>query len=148
MAMNIGQSSATSGDLEVMLEMNTTPLIDIMLVLLVMLIISIPLNMHSVTLDVSSQSPDSDIKPKKPIVIEIKKGNQITWEGRPVLDLATLEGLMKAEAQKKPDDQLEIHFKPEPEAKYEDVARVMATAQREGLQKIGIANTEVFAPKL
>ena len=54
---------------------------------------------------------------------------------------------MRAEAQKKPDDQLEIHFKPEPEATYEDVAQVMATAQREGLQKIGIANTEVFAPK-
>jgi biopolymer transport protein ExbD len=148
MAMNIGQSSSTSGELDVMLEMNTTPLIDVMLVLLVMLIITIPLNMHSVTLDVSSQSPDSSIKPKEPIVIEIKKGNQIIWNYRPVVDLAALEDLMKVEAQRAPDDQLEIHFKPEPDAKYEDVARVMAAAQRKGLQKIGIANTEVFAPKL
>ena len=147
MAMNAGQSSSTSGDLEVMLEMNTTPLIDVMLVLLVMLIITIPLNMHSVTLDVSSQSQDSNSKPKEPIVVEIKKGNQISWDGRPVLDVVTLEGLMNAEAQKKPDDQLEIHFKPEPEARYDDVARVMATAQRAGLQKIGIANTDLFAPK-
>lgn len=145
--MNIGQSTSTSGDLDVMLEMNTTPLIDVMLVLLVMLIITIPLNMHSVTLDVSSQSQDNNIKPKEPIVVEIKKGNQISWDGRPVLDVATLEGLMNAEAQKKPDDQLEIHFKPEPEARYDDVARVMATAQRVGLQKIGIANTDLFAPK-
>jgi biopolymer transport protein ExbD len=147
MAMNIGQSSSTSGDLDVMLEMNTTPLIDVMLVLLVMLIITIPLNMHSVTLDVSSQSQDINTKPKEPIVIEIKKGNQITWSGSPVLDLATLEYLMRVEAKRALDDQLEIHFKPEPDAKYEDVARVMAAAQREGLQKIGIANTEVFAPK-
>ena len=127
MAINIGQSSSTSGDLDVMLEMNTTPLIDVMLVLLVMLIITIPLNMHSVTLDVSSQSPDSNIKPKEPIVVEIKKENQITWGGRPVLDLATLEGYMKAEAQKKPDDQLEIHFKPEPEAKYEELLAFLRT---------------------
>ena len=148
MAMNVDQSNSVSGDLEVMLEMNTTPLIDVMLVLLVMLIITIPLNMHSVALDVSSQTQDSNTKPKEPIVIEIKKGNQISWDGKPVLDISTLVGLMKTEAQKKPDDQLEIHFKPEPEAKYEDVARVMAIAQREGLQKIGIANTEVFAPKL
>ena len=148
MAMNIGHSNSASGDPELMLEMNTTPLIDVMLVLLVMLIITIPLNMHSVTLDVSSQSQDSIVKPKEPVVIEIKKGNQITWNANPVIDLSNLEALLAAEAKKPLNDQLEIHFMPESEAKYEDVARVMAAAQRSGLQKIGIANTNVFAPKL
>ena len=146
--MNIGHSNSASGDPELMLEMNTTPLIDVMLVLLVMLIITIPLNMHSVTLDVSSQSQDSIVKPKEPVVIEIKKGNQITWNANPVIDLSNLEALLAAEAKKPLNDQLEIHFMPESEAKYEDVARVMAAAQRSGLQKIGIANTNVFAPKL
>ena len=148
MAMNIGHSNSASGDPELMLEMNTTPLIDVMLVLLVMLIITIPLNMHSVTLDVRSQSQDSIVKPKEPVVIEIKKGNQITWNANPVIDLSNLEALLAAEAKKPLNDQLEIHFMPESEAKYEDVARVMAAAQRSGLQKIGIANTNVFAPKL
>ena len=148
MAMNIGYSNSASGDPELMLEMNTTPLIDVMLVLLVMLIITIPLNMHSVTLDVRSQSQDSIVKPKEPVVIEIKKGNQITWNANPVIDLSNLEALLAAEAKKPLNDQLEIHFMPESEAKYEDVARVMAAAQRSGLQKIGIANTNVFAPKL
>lgn len=146
--MNIGHSNSASGDPELMLEMNTTPLIDVMLVLLVMLIITIPLNMHSVTLDVSSQLQDSIVKPKEPVVIEIKKGNQITWNANPVFDLSNLEVLLAAEAKKPLNDQLEIHFMPESEAKYEDVARAMAAAQRSGLQKIGIANTNVFAPKL
>ena len=142
MAMNIGQSSSTSGDLDVMLEMNTTPLIDVMLVLLVMLIITIPLNMHSVTLDVTKQE-GSDSKPQENIVVEIKEKNQISWGTQVVSDQTALENFMREEAKKA--EQSEIHFKPAATAKYEDVARVMATAQRLGLLKIGIANTDDFA---
>ena len=142
MAMNIGQSSSTSGDLEVMLEMNTTPLIDVMLVLLVMLIITIPLNMHSVTLDVTKQE-GSGSKPQENIIVEIKEKNQILWGNQVVSDQTALENFMLVEAKK--NEQPEIHFKPAATAKYEDVARVMATAQRLGLLKIGIANTDDFA---
>lgn len=145
MAMNISQSSTASDDLDVMMEMNTTPLIDVMLVLLVMLIITIPLNMHSVNVELPQSSEQTPPELPKVVNIKINANRQILWEDALVLDQAMLEQLLSNE--EKQTKQAEIHFLPERGARYEDVAGVMATAQRLKLKQIGIANIdELFSP--
>ena len=146
MAINIGSAESSHGDLEVMIEMNTTPLIDVMLVLLVMLIITIPIQLHSVNVDMPTASAANQTQPPKAITIEVNANSQVVWDGQVLIDRATLETKMQAEAVKG-DAQPEIHFMPSRAAKYEVVAGVMASAQRLGLQKIGLANIPDFAPK-
>jgi biopolymer transport protein ExbD len=148
MAMNIGSSESSHGDPEVMIEMNTTPLIDVMLVLLVMLIITIPIQLHSVNVDMPAASAANQTEPPKAITIEVNANSQVVWDGQIVLDRATLEAKMLAETTLGVEKQPEIHFMPNRAAKYEVVAGVMATAQRVGLQKIGLANIPDFAPQI
>lgn len=144
--MNIGSSESLHGDPEVMLEMNTTPLIDVMLVLLVMLIITIPIQLHSVNVDMPAASAANQIEPPKAITIEVDANNKVLWDSFEIADRAYLEVKMRDEAAKG-SDQPEIHFMPNRAAKYEVVAGVMAMAQRVGLQKIGLANIPDFAPQ-
>ena len=146
MAMNIGASDSLHGDPEVMIEMNTTPLIDVMLVLLVMLIITIPIQLHSVNVDMPAASTAKQTEPPKAITIEVNANSQVVWDGQLVPDRATLEAKMKVEAAKG-EAQAEIHFMPNRAAKYDVVAGVMASAQRLSLQKIGLANIPDFAPQ-
>ena len=144
MAMNIGPSDSSHGDPEVMVEMNTTPLIDVMLVLLVMLIITIPIQLHSVNVDMPAPSATNQTEPPKAVTIEVNANSQVVWDGQVVPDRAALVVKMQQEAQKA--EQPEIHFMPNRAAKYEVVAGVMASAQLMGLQKIGLANIPDFAP--
>jgi biopolymer transport protein ExbD len=146
MAMNIGATESQNGDPEVMIEMNTTPLIDVMLVLLVMLIITIPIQLHSVNVDMPAASSENQTEPPKAITIEVNANSQVVWDGQLVPDRNTLETKMQEEALKG-EAQSEIHFMPNRAAKYEVVAGVMASAQRLGLQKIGLANIPDFAPQ-
>jgi biopolymer transport protein ExbD len=146
MAMNIGSSESLHGDPEVMMEMNTTPLIDVMLVLLVMLIITIPIQLHSVNVDMPAASAANQTVPPKAITIEVNASSQVVWDGMVISDRTYLEAKMQAEAAKG-EAQSEIHFMPNRAAKYEVVAGVMAAAQRIGLQKIGLANIPDFAPQ-
>ena len=148
MAINIGSTTSTAGDLEPMMEMNTTPLIDVMLVLLVMLIITIPLNMHAVNVELPKQS--SELPPELPKVIDIKINakHQILWGSEidakyEVVTKLELESRFEKEALKA--KQAEIHFRPEPGAKYEDVISAMAAAQRLNLKQIGIPTIDTFA---
>jgi biopolymer transport protein ExbD len=145
MAMNLSSSESSHGDPEVMIEMNTTPLIDVMLVLLVMLIITIPIQLHSVNVDMPAPSAVNQTEPPKAITIEVNANSQVVWDGQILNDRASLETKMQLEAAK--PDQPEIHFMPNRAAKYEVVAAVMASAQRLGLQKIGLANIPDFAPQ-
>jgi biopolymer transport protein ExbD len=146
MAMNIGSSESSHGDPEVMIEMNTTPLIDVMLVLLVMLIITIPIQLHSVNVDMPAPSAANQQEPPKAITIEVNANSQVVWDGQILNDRTALERKMQIEAARQ--DQPEIHFMPNRAAKYEVVAAVMASAQRLGLQKIGLANIPDFAPQV
>jgi biopolymer transport protein ExbD len=146
MAMNLDSSESRHGDPEVMIEMNTTPLIDVMLVLLVMLIITIPIQLHSVNVDMPAASAANQTEPPKAITIEVNANNEVLWDGMVIADRAYLDTKMQAEALKG-DAQAEIHFMPNRAAKYEVVAGVMASAQRLGLQKIGLANIPDFAPQ-
>jgi biopolymer transport protein ExbD len=144
MSMKLGTDV---GDGEPMLEMNTTPLIDVMLVLLVMLIITIPMQLHSVNMNMPKAAA-SVPKVKPPIIkIDINANNQMVWNGTVVADQAQLQAnLDKAfQASSDVETQPEIHIKPSDTAKYDNVAAVLAAAQRAGLKKIGIVSSPVGA---
>ncbi len=141
MGMNVGSSSG-SGDPEVMLDVNTTPLIDVMLVLLVMLIITIPIQLHSVNLDMPP--PNNNPPPKEPVVHEIfiDFDGTISWDGVALAQPTAVEAKL-AEVAAEPD-QSEVHIKPNKLVEYGNVAYVMATAQRLGVKKMGMVGNEQF----
>jgi len=140
MAMNV--AGGASSEPEVMMDINTTPLIDVMLVLLIMLIITIPAQLHSVNLDM----PVNTNAPKKfdPVVIKIDVNAQsvVNWNGKPIASRAELEQKLTEAAAVNP--QPELHIRSHAKAKYEAVAGVMASAQRMGLTKLGIVGSEQF----
>ena len=141
MAMNVGSGSATS-DPEVMMDINTTPLIDVMLVLLVMLIITIPIQLHSVNLNMPIGNPPPPLVLPEVVKIDIDPSSVVYWNGLPLADRGALEENFKAAAAQAV--QPELHLRPDKYAKYAIVAGVMASAQRLGLTKIGIVGSEQF----
>ena len=140
MGMNVGSSS--SGEPEVMMEINTTPLIDVMLVLLIMLIITIPAQLDAVNLDMPV--PSNAPKTSEPVVvrIDVDANSVINWDDKPLASRAELELKLKEAALMQP--QPELHIRSDAKAKYDAVAAVLAAAQRNGLNKLGIVGTEQF----
>jgi biopolymer transport protein ExbD len=132
------------GDADIMSEINTTPLIDVMLVLLIMFIITIPVQLHSVKMNmpVANSVPPS----QPPVVVKINLDDQggIVWDGVPVPDRQVLEQKMLQLTEM--PDQPEVHLKPTKATEYRHVAAVMASAQRIGVTKIGIVGNERFVP--
>jgi biopolymer transport protein ExbD len=136
--------ASEESDAEVMVEMNTTPLIDVMLVLLVMLIITIPIQLHSVNLEMPSASaPPPPVEPKV-VRVDVLPGGQLVWNGELLTGRDALEAKL-ADAAAQPDAP-EIHLRPDRSAKYDTVAGVLAAAQRHGLAKVGLVGSEQFAP--
>jgi biopolymer transport protein ExbD len=140
MGMNVG--SGGSGEPDVMMDINTTPLIDVMLVLLVMLIITIPIQLHSVNLNMPTGNPPPPLVKPEVVKIDIDSDGVVYWNGEGVPDRATLEEKLAAAAAQQV--QPELHLRPDKNAKYEIVAGVMASSQRLGLTKIGIVGSEQF----
>jgi biopolymer transport protein ExbD len=141
MAMNVSAPSRSS-DPDVMIDINTTPLIDVMLVLLVMLIITIPIQLHSVNLNLPIGNPPPPLTLPEVVKIDVDDQSKVYWNGEVVPDRATLETKMTEAA--KQSVQPEVHLRPNKLAKYAIVAGVMASAQRLGLTKIGIVGSEQF----
>ncbi len=137
MGMNVGSEA---GEGEPMMDINTTPLIDVMLVLIIMLIITIPIQLHSVNLEMPINSPPSLEKPLE-FRIDIDRNGQIFWDGA-VIDRVTLDTKMVEAAAYKPQPNMMI--RPDKAARYEVVAFVLANSQRRGLQKIAIVGGEQF----
>ena len=137
----MGMSIGGGGEDEPMMDINMTPLIDVMLVLLIMFIITIPVMTHAVKLDMprASNAPSQVL----PVVInlEIDFDGTVLWNGTPV-DVESLEGYFRREAAN--DPQPELHIRPSKRAKYDVVARVLASAQRNGMRKIGFVGNEQF----
>ena len=131
------------GEPEVIVEMNTTPLIDVMLVLLIMLIITIPIQTHTVKLNMHTGSPPSVSAPPQIVQVDISAGGNISWDGRVLGSRSELEEVIKTASAINP--QPEIHLRPDMSANYETVAMVMASAQRLGLTKLGLIGNEQFA---
>ena len=139
MAMSVGPGTKQD---DVMMDINTTPLIDVMLVLLVMLIITIPIQLHSVNLNLPTGNPPPPLVKPEVLKIDIDATGQVYWNGEVVPDRATLEEKFKVAAAQ--SVQPEMHLRPDKNAKYDVVAKVMVSAQRLGMTKIGIVGSEQF----
>ncbi len=135
MAMAVGPTAEG----EPMSEINTTPLIDVMLVLLIMLIVTLPPQRHAVKLDTPTPPPPDAPPPPEddpdPVRLFVDFDGSIFWNGANIDD-AALERDLEIESQRA--KQPEIHIEPHRLAKYGRVAHVMAAAQRNGLTKLGV----------
>jgi biopolymer transport protein ExbD len=139
----MGMSIGGGGEDEPMMDINTTPLIDILLVLLIMFIITIPVMTHAVKLDMpQAQPPTEDLVQPEVIDLMIDFDGTILWNGTVVPSVDTLDVYFRREAQK--DPQPELHINPNKRASYDIVARVLASAQRNHLNKIGFVGSEQF----
>ena len=141
MAMSVGSASG-DGDPEVMIDINTTPLIDVMLVLIIMLIITIPIQTHAVKLNMPVGTPPPPTTPPEVVTIEVDFDGTILWNGDTVPDHPTLEARLRGAATQ--PVQPEFHLRPNKLVTYKHVAYVMATAQRNGIVKIGLIGAEQF----
>ena len=138
MAMSVGSSKED----DMMVEMNTTPLIDVMLVLLIMFIITIPPQTHAVRMNMPTNSQAAPPKPPEIVRIDVDFDGTIGWNGELVSNRADLEARLYRLAQM--PDQPEVHLRPNKLVTYKYVAMVMAEAQRLGVTKIGIIGNEQF----
>jgi biopolymer transport protein ExbD len=127
----------------VMCEVNMTPLIDVMLVLIVTLIMTLPIQTHAVKLDMPppTDQPPPPVLPEV-INLDVDFDDTVYWDGNKV-DLSQLEGYFKVESKK--DPQPEIHLRPDKRSHYDTTAKVLASAQRHGMTKIGFVNTTEFS---
>ena len=126
-------------------DINTTPLIDVMLVLLVMIIITIPVQLHAVNLHLPvGNPPPADHKPEV-VQIDIAPGGSLAWNGTPVVDAADLHARLVAAAAQ--PEQPEMHVRPDQAAKYDAFATVMVAVNQAGLTKVGVTGSEQFIPK-
>jgi biopolymer transport protein ExbD len=135
--MSVGNESSTDGA-DVMVEMNTTPLIDVMLVLLIMLIVTIPIQTHAVKLDMPVNKPQTPPEPPEVVDLQIDFDGTVLWNGTVVSNMAQLNGYLNTVAAQ--PKQPEVHIRPHKLVKYEYVAKVMAAVQRLGLKKMGLIN--------
>src|ERR1043166_7298693 len=126
--------SSSTGEGEVMVEINTTPLIDVMLVLLTLLILTLPPQTHAVKLDMPRTNNPPPPVPPPSVNLVVDFDGTILWEGH-AIDRATLDSYFKQSLDA--DPQPEIHLNPNPLAKYDVVAKVLGDAQRLGVTKIG-----------
>ena len=141
MAMNIG--SGHRDEPEVMMDINTTPLIDVMLVLIIMLIITIPVQLHAVNLNMPQATPPPLVKPEV-VTLDIEASGALRWNGEAVADRSALEARLKAAAAQ--PDQPELHLRANKAVDYGVVAMVLASAQRLGVTKLGMVGNEQFGP--
>jgi biopolymer transport protein ExbD len=137
MAMQVGESSSD----DVMIDINTTPLIDVMLVLIIMLIITIPIQTHAVKMNMPIAPSAQPPKPPEIVRIDIDFDGTIGWNGTVVQKDELVNRL--AQVAQMPD-QPEVHLRPNKLVTYKVVAMVMANAQRLGVTKIGLIGNEQF----
>jgi biopolymer transport protein ExbD len=142
MAINFDDASQSDG-MELAAGMNITPLIDVLLVLLVMLIITIPIQLHSVNMELPAGAPPPQASVPLVVRIEITADNQLLWNDELLPDRAALFEHLQAAAIL--SEQPEIHVRAQSKAKYDTVAAVLTAAQRFGLQKMGVVGLEAYA---
>ncbi len=142
MGMNVGTEGG-SGEPEVMVDMNTTPLIDVMLVLLIMLIITIPIQLHNVNLNMPVGNPPPPAVLPDVVEVNVDAGGIVSWNGEEILDKHVLDEKLAAAAAQ--PNQPELHLRADKDAPYRAVASVLASAQRHGANKLGLVGNEQFA---
>lgn len=140
MGMNVGSGGQED---EGIVDINTTPLIDVMLVLLIMLIITIPLQTQSVSMNLPQGDPPPPTDQQdKVITVAIDFDNSVSWNGIPVANENDLVALFQSAAAE--PEQPEMHINPNRLADYKTVAHVLADAQRLGIKKLGIVGQDQF----
>ena len=122
--------------------MNITPLIDVLLVLLVMIIITIPIRLHSVNMELPGAVPPQISSEPLIVQIEVTASNELLWNSEALADRNALAQRLQTAAQL--SVQPEIHIRSHPNAKYDTLAAVLSAAQRAGLQKIGVVGLEAY----
>ncbi|MES2025872.1 MAG: biopolymer transporter ExbD [Pseudomonadota bacterium] len=142
MSMSVG-SGGGSDELEVMSEMNTTPLIDVMLVLLIMLIITIPIQLHNVELNLPAGNPPPQVVIPEVVQVDINAAGVVSWNGEAIPDREVLDIKLSGAAAQ--ETQPELHLRADRNAPYKAVAAVLASAQRLGANKLGLVGNEQFA---
>ena len=140
--MSLNIKAGTEPEAEPLADINTTPLIDVLLVLLVMLIITIPIQLHSVNIEMPGASAPPP--PTEPVIVQVDvtPDGRWLWNGEALADRAELEARLREAAAKA--EQPEIHLRPDRRAKYDAVAAALSSAQRLGLVKIGLVGEEQF----
>jgi len=135
--------SGGSDDGQPMMEINTTPLIDVMLVLLIMFIITIPIQTHAVKVDLPVNDPNQKQQPIDPVKnkVSIDPAGAILWNGTPV-DKTTLQQYLEQSVTMNPEP--ELHFQPDPQAKYAVVDQVLAVIKRSNVTKLGFIGNEQY----
>ena len=141
MSMNVGPSGG-SAEPEVMMDINTTPLIDVMLVLIIMLIITIPIQTHAVKLNMPVGNPPPPLTPPDVVQIDVDFDGTVLWNGIIIPNREELEVRLAAAVAQ--PIQPEVHLRPNKLVLYKSVAMVMASAQRLGITKMGIVGNEQF----
>jgi len=141
MSMNMGSGDHGSDD-EPMVDMNMTPLIDVMLVLLIMLIITIPIQTHAVKMNMPIGQSAQPPKPPEIVRIDVDFDGTIGWNGVVLADRHELESRLAEVAAQA--DQPEVHLRPNKLVTYKVEAMILASAQRLGVTKIGIVGNEQF----
>ncbi|UJB66148.1 biopolymer transporter ExbD [Acidovorax sp. YS12] len=129
---------ADAGDAQVLVDINTTPLIDVMLVLLIMLIITIPMQLDSVNLNLPTPAAEPPRVVPEAVQLQIGADGALRWNGEAVADAGELQGRLHAVAGLAAVP--ELHIRPDRHAAYKHVAMVLAAAQRQGLSKLGIVS--------
>jgi len=137
------QTTSDNSSAEPMLEMNMTPLIDVLLVLIIMFIITIPPQTHAVKLDLPVNQQNNTPPPVDPVKnkVVITQSGAILWNGAPV-NLATLRQYLDASQQMNPVP--ELHLQPEAEARYETVDEVLAVTKKAKVEKMGFVGNEAY----
>lgn len=123
-------------------DINITPLIDVMLVLLVTLIVSLPISTHAVKIDVPQGQPPRNLDPPKAVDLEIEFDGTLVWDGRVLTGFQDLELHLQQAARLNP--QPEVHLHPDKRVKYNWVAQVLAAVQRNNVARMGFVNTGDF----
>jgi biopolymer transport protein ExbD len=141
MAMNVG-SGNSSGEPEPLMDINTTPLIDVMLVLIIMLIITIPIQLHAVNLNMPAGNPPPPLKEPVVVTIDVDFDGTILWNGETLASRPALQAKLRDAAAQ--PDQPEVHVRPNKLVEYKYVAEVLAESQRLGITKLGMVGNEQF----
>ena len=135
-SQHLSPRAAAESDATPLVEMNTTPLIDVLLVLIVMLIITIPVPLQSINLDMPSRQAST--MPREVVRLQIDAQGFIVWSGDRLTNLADVNARIAAAAAQ--PVQPEIHLQPAPDAPYAFVAGVLVMAKKAGLQRVGVVN--------
>jgi biopolymer transport protein ExbD len=137
------QTTGSNAEAEPMIDINTTPLIDVMLVLLIMLIITIPVQTHAVKLDLPVNQPNQAPPPIDPVknVLSVNAQDQVLWNGSPVT-MSQLRSYLDTTQQMTPVP--ELHLQPDATARYEIVDQVLAVTKQAHVQKMGFVGNEYY----